>query len=383
MVTQNFFVAGIPVWGEQFFGRKKALQRILLSSQNVIFIGLRRIGKSSLLLQARKELETENDLAIYFVGDDYSIRNADDFIHEFSAALAQEIERKPKTVQEKVAKPKKDLKVFRKSNKVALWEFENTLAQINQSGLRIILLVDEIDSLLRLADEDAARTAGIIRSLTSRGNFRTVCTTFLEPTAVKIANPGSAWYNIFTIEYLGLFTDDEAIEMLTTLSHKSGNSLSEKECRFLMEVFGNFPFFLQAAGSSLMYDEDFRSTNSGIRRQAFAKVIPQVVHSLNNFHIQYLMDHLDVEALFLLKKVSQGKKLSSAQEERLFWKLSQLGLIVGTIEKPSISSLMLLESMNLIQEKSLLDWEKVRAFSIKTLETATTEAIKIAVSKYL
>lgn len=371
------------MWGENFFGRKKALQRILLSSQNVIFIGLRRIGKSSLLRQARKELETENDLAIYFDADGYSIRNADDFVHEFSATLAKEIERKPKIVKEKVAKPQRDLKVLGKSSKVALSAFKNTLAQIKQSGLRIILLVDEIDSLLRLADEDAARTAGLIRSLTSEGSLRTICTTFVEPTAVKIANPGSAWYNIFTIEYLGLFTDDEAIEMLTTLSHKSGNSLSEKECRFLMEVFGNFPFFLQSAGLGLMVDDDFRSTNSDIRRQAFAKVIPQVVYSLNNFHIQYLMNHLDVEALSLLKKVSQGKKLSSAQEERLFWKLSRLGLIVGTVEKPSISSLMLLESMNSIQEKSLLDWEKVREFSIRTLETATAEAIKIAVSKYL
>lgn len=382
--SDNFFIAGNPVTGDNFFGRKQVLESILHSRNPLIFIGLRRIGKSSLLRQAYIKLDTKNNLVVLLDGAGLSSSNTDEFIRYFSERLFFSIEHKPKAIQEKLQKAKENLDSLEQQEKVRFSAFTKILGNINNDGFKIYLLIDEIDSILRYSDDEAVRTAALVRSLSQESEmFQTVCTTFVEPTAVQISSPGSSWYNIFSIDYLGLFTENEAIEMLTTLSQKSGNILTEGECHFLMDIFGNFPFFLQSAGLYLMNDNDFRSSNQSTRKQAFTKVIPQAIYSLNNFHINYLLNHLDAEALLLLKKISDGKKPSSAKDEMLFWKLSKLGLIVETKEKPSLSSLILREAINSIQEKELLNWDKVRDFTLRTIETVTMEAMKVAINKYL
>lgn len=377
---ENYFIAGNPVTGDNFFGRTQILERILYSRNPQIFIGLRRIGKTSLLRKVYEKINTGNNLVVLLQGVFSS--KTDEFVRSFSESLVYSIETKNKAVQEKVKKEKAGLESLERQEKIRPTELTKILRSLNDKGFKVYLLIDEIDSILQFKDE-AVITAGFIRSLASQEIFQTVCTTFIEPTAVQITSPGSAWYNIFSIDYLGLFTDSEAVEMLTTLSQKSGDRLTEGECNFLMEIFGNFPFYLQSAGLYLMNDNDFRSSNQNTRKQAFIKVVPQAVYSLNNFHINYLLNHLEAESLSLLKRISQGKKPSSAKDERLYWKLSKLGLIVESDEKTSLSSLILRESVNSIQEKELLDWDKVREFTLKTIETVTMEAMKVAINKYL
>lgn len=119
------------VVGPRFFGRSVETRSILDNSEtNFLVLGVRRIGKTSLLLQAKNLMERSpkykgHGPILYFACNTF--RDADDFVSAVTTQL--------------------DIRALRRMN---TREFPNLLRRASHSGKKpLVLLLDEMDALLQ------------------------------------------------------------------------------------------------------------------------------------------------------------------------------------------------------------------------------------------
>lgn len=332
--AQIAFVAGPAVWGETFFGRKNLLNSIsvlLEGGMSVLLLGHRRIGKSSIVAQLR-HLRGSGSISGL---DTYPVQISLDGMtlpEDSSEAIAIAIGRSI-AYESQSSDTNSALNVFRVTELNDRWSVLSCFESIRKAGIRILLLFDEMDTAIQISDGEAA---AFLRSLISQGHLVAVVTTFVKPEDLHVQKPGtSPWANVLQTIVVGGFDRVESLEMLHTMSHRSGKEFTKRECDFLLEVFGDHPFYLQSVGLSIFLEGWFIGARKDIDR--INAIVSATRHRCKELepHLRYLIGHLPPKSFDALLQVAKGKHTKDSTTLEF---LSRLGVVVQDGSQYRLSS---------------------------------------------
>lgn len=201
-----------PVVGNRFFGRAYELRRILSTQEtNTVILGIRRIGKTSLLREVERVLNSRKGSTTYAYYIDCSeVAYADDFIREVVRRLHP---------QEMVRLDVHEKYVF--------W-FPNFLERMKRRhGRRLVFLLDEFDYLIAHAQENA-ELLGNLRSSSMKGVCQFVIAGYRE-TRDALNNQQSPFYNFAHSLQLTEFLTQDAAELIAKPMDHLGVTIKNKD----------------------------------------------------------------------------------------------------------------------------------------------------------
>lgn len=128
--------------------------------------------------------------------------------------------------------------------------FERALRGLIQQGWKPIILLDEFERLSRNPHLNPDFFSGL-RALAARYSIAYVTASkqsLLELTYADASTLSSPFFNIFASIRLGLFSEVEARDLLTSLAAKGELTFASPLLGFLLDLAGPHPLFLQIAG---------------------------------------------------------------------------------------------------------------------------------------
>lgn len=305
-------VAGPPVKGVDFMFRTREVRlakRSLLDGSSLLIKGWRRIGKSSLLVEARRQLDEEGGATCLYI-DVQELQSISEFFTAFLNALPQNklqqlrgfwdgAKRLPGKLMDAIQRRirsanaggggfeagiefEKDIRDYWEPLKTSV---EMLAREHLAAGTRLVLLVDELpfflenmhrktrnadDIRLVLATLRAWRNAGLAMAIAGSVSIEA----FLEDLKIE----GLVINDLTRIDLQPL-GDAEAIEFTETLARVAGlrDWNAESTRALLDELPDHFPFFIQTAMNFLRAEE--RSTPDIIAEIFENQVQPQIFAS--------------------------------------------------------------------------------------------------------
>ena len=237
-----------------FFGRQRELERLysaIATHQCVSLVGERKMGKSSLLTRLSHAetlrsfgFEPALYLFVYFDLEGLASARRDDFWLELLDTIAAQL-------------PPGDLaQAIRKQTDggdVRFLTARRALRRLRDTGLEVVLMLDEFESLARNAQFEPD-FYGELRSLA--GELGMVILTasrrsLYDLTYENSSTLSSPFFNIFSEMPVGLMMDEDVRKILNELSGRSGKPFCAEEIDWALELAGPQPFFTQVIGSHL------------------------------------------------------------------------------------------------------------------------------------
>ena len=192
----NPYIAGAPVRNEKmFYGREKLLQRVLntLPNNSLMLHGPRRIGKTSLLHQLQKRLETntapERDYVPVFI-DLQGVRE-ERFFHTLMQDICE------------TCRPllNEHFKIETQSHEYSAREFsadlKHMLTQLQKRSnkkIKLVLLFDEVDTLNAYSARTNQQLRGIFMKSFAENLVAVLAGSYIRK---QWESEGSPWYNFF------------------------------------------------------------------------------------------------------------------------------------------------------------------------------------------
>jgi AAA ATPase domain len=226
------FPRGAPAESWQFFGREKELDDLVNSTGNVIVVGGRRVGKTSLLQEVRRQIKNSGDEAYYVnlqaIKDRRSVTQA--IIREISPRDAEAAIRRGKAVGETALSTLLNrIKARRESTTLILDEMGNVLADLDPENWALL-------GELRKHSQDPG------------SRLRIILSAFQEVFLRQRKDFSGPLINFGRTLRLGVFSREEAEQAVVSpllFWHPS----AEKDRKALMEPVinkvGFHPYFLQ------------------------------------------------------------------------------------------------------------------------------------------
>lgn len=244
MKENPFFNRGSITEPKYFFGRKSELTQVynnIQNSQSVSLVGPRRIGKSSILLNLANLRERfgamemlKSCLFVYI-----SLEGRLDITKsDFYRLMANE-------VLKLLSGPVVSAGWYERIRAVREIDFEGLiefLDEVTEAGKRVVFLFDEFE----LTTMNPNLDVDFFTALRSVANLPKV--SFIISTKDLLIDlvssktiPSSPFFNIFATVKIGLFKQDEAEELILTLSKE----VLKDEVSFILDYAGLYPFFVQ------------------------------------------------------------------------------------------------------------------------------------------
>jgi serine/threonine protein kinase len=231
---------------KEFYGRSSELTRIYerikaVRPQSTSLVGVRRIGKSSLLRaiyhldNRRQHLPNPHEYVFVFM-DLQTRRNVEPA--EFFQYLYSELQ-----------------KEYRSSIKLNVEPDYEGLQKIVQTfqdcSLKLIFLWDEFESVTR-NQKFGPQFYAYFRALANHFNVAYITSSSGQLQSLCHAKEisDSPFFNIFTNQRLSAFKPQEARQLIAEPSARAGKPLAP-HANFILEIAGYFPFFIQMACASL------------------------------------------------------------------------------------------------------------------------------------
>jgi hypothetical protein len=269
---------------EVFFGRREELRTLrtrLAQRQSTSVVGMRRIGKSSLLyhLVQQPELPTDRRCALVSLDlQDARCHTAAGFLgHALNWLNAQ------------------CGSAYDFSRVTSLTGFADAVDHFAADGVHPVLCLDEFEEFTRRTDQFNDDFFETLRSLAQAGKlaFVTASQRPLEDLTHE-GNLTSPFYNIFIQVDLGLLEPEAAEELARVPFERTGIMTTSADRALALELGGRHPFYLQMSCGCL-YDEMERATppDRGRVRRRFARGAES--------HFRGLWRHLTAEEQAALK----------------------------------------------------------------------------------
>ena len=245
---------------EEFYGREREVRRIYsrLSSshpQCLSIIGERKIGKSSLLYfinheDIRKQWLKDDESYLFLLidlqerGGEMSFTAFFQLVFKMLVAEFARSSRIRKT---------SDLPEVSAASATECYEtFKRMVSEIEEQGLKLILLFDEFGMITQSEHFDAAFFS-FLRSIANNHECAYITTSRLK--LQKLCRNSdiseSPFFNIFTPVPLGQFDNEEARSLILKPSAQAGVTFDESEVEFVLSVAGCHPLFIQMACAAL------------------------------------------------------------------------------------------------------------------------------------
>ena len=301
---------------DAFYGRGRQIawvcSRIGASPpQCISMVGDRRVGKSSLLYhifqRSVRESCLEEPSKYVFVFMDFQERRSmelPDFFRSLFRLLGEEMEEDP-------IEASPDYEGFR-----------GVLSHLNGKGMRLILLLDEFESVTKNPNfgEDffaflrsMANTQEIAYVTTSARNLQELCHT------QEISD--SPFFNVFSNLYLGPFARREAMELIEKPSTQAGIPLGE-HADVILKMAGFLPFFLQIACSAF-FDHLVERGGGPVDLEEVKEAYLEEV----GVHFRYIWEEFDPDQRRICWDVVRGGRIPQ-EREHVLRELTRRGYLV-------------------------------------------------------
>ncbi len=308
--TNPYSAGGMITDPKMFFGRDEELKRIrdrLGKGGSTSVVGLRRMGKSSLLYQLAHQTHQLPDgtLPVYL--------DLQDPAHQQPLGLLNAAWR--------VWQPRDHRPIDN------LADFGTRIKQLNEQGYHPLLCLDEVEQLTERSVFDDDFFNGL-RSLGNQGQLAFV-TVSGAPLDILIKQGGrtSQFYNIFIHRDLGGLSDPAARELLAAPFHQA--ELAPPDGRIVAKILvlaGHYPFYLQMAAYHLF---DQLKSGGDFNADFNAYDLREVFISEARRHFLGLWRSLDDEEQAGLERIVglQGGVVRNWEETQA--RLSRIGLAEG------------------------------------------------------
>ena len=249
-----------------FFGRQRELERLysaIATHQCVSIVGERKLGKSSLLTRLSHAptlqsfgLDPALYLFVYFDLESMASARREDFWMELLDTIASQL---PPGDMAQTLRRQID------NGDVRFMTARRALRRLRDTGLEVVLMLDEFESLARNAQFDPD-FYGELRSLA--GELGLIILTaskrsLYDLTYENSSTLSSPFFNIFSEMPIGLMTPDDAREILIGLSSRSGTAFCAEETEWALDLSGPHPFFTQVIGTHLFETPGCGQARSG------------------------------------------------------------------------------------------------------------------------
>lgn len=324
VVINPYSAGGIVKDPAMFFGREEELRRIrdrLRKGDSTAVVGLRRIGKSSLLYQLAHQADKlpEGVIAVYLDLQDAAHHRPFDLLssalHHLDGLLNYR---------------------FNFSPVKSLADFSVAIKQVTVDGFQAALCLDEVEELTEreIFDDDFFEC---LRSLSSQRMlaFVTASGDSLD-LLIKQSGRISKFYNVFTNLDLAGLSDDAALALLVTPFQTAGLKVPPADyVAEVLDLAGHFPFYLQMAAYHLF---EARRRDDVVDRHALRTAFAQDAER----HFYGLWQHLSADERTGVKRLV-GLATTTYDWDRTRADLLRCGLAEGDPENPRLFSVLLAE----------------------------------------
>lgn len=230
-VFRSHFRLGIPVVGDDFFGRKEQLSEIhslLQTGSAVNFFSLRRMGKSSLLRQISYLCKSDDKWSSCHP----VFLDAMGSVGTLSRHLLYEL----------------GIHQHQLRNDEAWLAIEKNLRNVSEKTL---LLIDESNYWIEIQKDEAKAELAPIRALHQSGAVNIVASSLygsIVDQLQELSDLSSPFYNIFCTFRLPAFKPSESEELLDTLFDRGGLRLDRCYASELGRYVGYYPNLVQEIG---------------------------------------------------------------------------------------------------------------------------------------
>jgi len=269
----NPFIYGRPVSPSEFLGRKKELRRLfqlLVKRQSAAIVGPPNCGKTSLLAYVPKAEMPQFDFIpqisqyIFSFLDAHGLHDIKTRAAFWEMALAPLADLSHTVQACNLSHLITEYYEDAQKNEFGTFWLQRLFKELDASGSRFVLLLDEFDNILTHSLLNSAEFYGKLRTLAQHAEgFVLVIaarrdTEQLSERTQPINPTGSPYFNTFVKIDLGVFSDQE----LSTLLDLAGGRFGRKDRKFVMELSGRHPYLAQAAAASLWdaHEEGLRGT---------------------------------------------------------------------------------------------------------------------------
>jgi serine/threonine protein kinase len=243
----NPYVNRLPIrQPQEFYGRGSELTRIYervkaVRPQSISMVGVRRIGKSSLLRaihhpENRRQYLPNPHEYVFVPMDLQARRNVE--VTDFFQYIYQELQKEYRGRLKVSVEPDYD-------------GMQKIVQTFQEAGLKLIFLWDEFESVTR-NQKFGPEFYAYFRALANNFNvaYITSSADLLQSLCHAKEISDSPFFNIFTNLRLGAFKPEEARQLIAEPSAQAGRPL-DSYAGFVLDIAGCFPFFIQMACSAL------------------------------------------------------------------------------------------------------------------------------------
>jgi len=245
MAVQNPYSAGGLVKNPRmFFGRSDELAQLrgrLANGDSTNIVGLRRIGKSSLLYQLANQTDAlqSGAVAVYLDLQDATHRQPLDLLNSALRSIDQQLGKRYGFANQPVG---------------SLAEFSTAIKRVATDKFKPILCLDEVEVFLENDEFDD----DFLNNLRSLANQRVLSYVTAASDSLDVLlqqnSRTSHFYNVFTNLQLGGLSDTAAVDLLTRPFSSMGMTPpGDAHVHLAIDVAGHYPFYLQIAGG-LLFD---------------------------------------------------------------------------------------------------------------------------------
>jgi Cdc6-like AAA superfamily ATPase len=344
MANNNPFTYGNPISNpRRFFGRETEIELIFSRLRNAEFessslVGERRIGKTSLLnVLADVDVRRRYDLlggTHMFVYVDLQIMNQEVTPVRLWQRLLRQMGRvcQDSTVHQAIDE-------IRQQDAIDNFALADLFDIIDEKNQHVVFLLDEFEKVTENPNFGTDFFYGL-RSLAIQHHLALVTSSRRELIELchSEAIRSSPFFNIFANISLGLFTEEEARDLIDSTLAGDDVEFSDEMVQMIFRVAGYHPYFLQVACHHAY--ESYRRPLSEIERAQFVagKLYQEAApHLANYWHTSDEHEKIVLTVLSLLERrgraLDQRFDLSNLREyytrsEQTLSRLDKRGLIV-------------------------------------------------------
>ena len=342
---QNPYTFGVPVSSGEFYGRETELRLIFETLDNVpygqkqdmVILGPRRIGKSSLLYHLVDLLANSQDFVPVYVDiQNIKPRKPRQLFFEILEKIQEGYQRKSSSfvlpldttrqpaphIREAqrdyspTALPLPPFKTLTSTNippDMAFHTFKKDLSSLSQIIVnnrlpRPVVMFDEVELLLEFGGQDMLDW---FRSLIQSSHYIVFVVAGSERLYSLTQDYGSPFYNIFKIIELHPLTFEAAQALVEEPARQIGLEISATEINKIVSYAGNSPYFIQGICHYLV-----ERLNQEGRHQVHSEDTNQVlIQSLGYFsgHFSYIWGGLSQVEQALLYALAERKSPQTAE----------------------------------------------------------------------
>jgi hypothetical protein len=284
----------------RFVGRQREVNTLfsrMLNGDSTAVVGEPHIGKSSLLNYIADEATRREWIEEYFNDHifayfDAQVLGASDEPEQFWLRIYEQVKDAP-VIDEEI---RQQCRLVAESN-YSIFTLERLFRLLAQRGWRLVILIDEFESLVVHPNFYKREFFGALRSLSVQ--FRSFVLVIASRLRAKDLNrrlaaisTGSPFMNVFIEVLLPHLTKDEAISLIERTLKEAGGQVvfAPRDRKFLFELAGFQPFLLQTAAAAL-YDAHLEGAST---RDAFT-LTTDLFHQRTELHFLDLASSLELD----------------------------------------------------------------------------------------